>query len=213
MHKPLLSVKKLGCIRQERILFKNLSFDVKPHDIFHITGPNGVGKSSLLSIISGLMSVEFGSLYWGDAHTDANRFSRFEQVVYLGHKNGLNPKLSVFEQLKRFQLLLGAQNDTASFFSSVLTQLGFDSDPAFLNQCVNSLSQGQKRRLAFARVLMSTASLWILDEPFAAMDASSMENLECLIVQHAKRGGAVILTSHQPCARSTQLDLGSYACL
>ncbi|TKB46566.1 cytochrome c biogenesis heme-transporting ATPase CcmA [Ferrimonas sediminicola] len=189
--KILLSAEELTCIREERILFDGLSFDVRGGDIIQIEGPNGAGKTSLLRILAGLSRPYAGDVHYQGSPTSDVRDDFHEDLLYLGHLPGVKSELTAEENLA-FNLSIAGYNDVdirATLAKVNLT--GFEEHPA------GHLSAGQHRRIALARLWHSEARIWILDEPLTAIDKRGVAELEQLFLDHADRGGCVILTTHQ----------------
>ncbi len=188
---PLLQAKQLTCIREERILFDELSFDIFPGDIIQIEGPNGAGKTSLLRILAGLSRPYNGDVYFNDQPIANNRDEFHQQLLYLGHLPGVKSELTAEENLS-FNLKMAGYNDAP--LTDVLAKVnltGFEDHPA------GHLSAGQHRRIALARLWHSDAKIWIVDEPLTAIDKRGVAELEQLFLHHADNGGCVILTTHQ----------------
>ncbi|MBE8166857.1 MAG: cytochrome c biogenesis heme-transporting ATPase CcmA [Shewanella sp.] len=188
---PLLSADKLTCIREERILFDELSFGINSGDIVQIEGPNGAGKTSLLRILTGLSRPYEGQvLFHGTSITQCNE-EYHQDLLYLGHKASVKPELTAEENLHVSLTLSGHTNfDTRDILSNV-NLTGFEDALA------GHLSAGQHRRTSLARLWHTHAKIWILDEPFTAIDKKGVEQLEQLFLTHVARGGCVIFTSHQ----------------
>ncbi|BDY03224.1 cytochrome c biogenesis heme-transporting ATPase CcmA [Ferrimonas sp. YFM] len=187
----LLSAEELTCIREERILFDGLSFDVRGGDIIQIEGPNGAGKTSLLRILAGLSRPYAGDVHYKGTPTSDVRDDFHEDLLYLGHLPGVKSELTAEENLA-FNLSIAGYNQVdirATLAKVNLT--GFEEHPA------GHLSAGQHRRIALARLWHSEARIWILDEPLTAIDKRGVAELEQLFLDHANRGGCVILTTHQ----------------
>ncbi len=182
---PSLAAIDLACRRGDRILFKGLQFEVKPGQVVWLRGANGRGKTSLLRLLAGLSTPEAGQVSW--AGTPVQR-------VYVAHANALKEDLTVLESL-RFLARLHGRADSDAALGEALDLFGMASRrDAF----VRTLSQGQHRRVALARLALDVApALWILDEPFDALDTEGIHTLNTLLTQHAARGGSVVLTSHQ----------------
>ena len=185
----VLSVRQLECRRGDRVLFAPISFTVGAGAIVWIRGANGQGKTTLLRTLAGLSAPTAGELAWAGAPEIAPR------PLYLAHANALKDDLTVAESL-RFLLHLAGQHVDGRAVDAALERFGMASrKDAF----VRTLSQGQRRRVALARLAAQRELLpWLLDEPFDALDAAGVELLAGVIAQHARRGGAVVLTSHLP---------------
>lgn len=188
---PLISAQQLTCIREDRILFEQLSFAINAGDIVQIEGPNGAGKTSLLRILAGLSQPYEGEvLFDGQSITD-NRELFHQNLLYLGHTPGVKNEMTAQENLAFNLSLHGLDPETAEQTLSKVNLLGFEDATA------SHLSAGQHRRIALARLWQTQAKVWILDEPFTAIDKQGVANLEHLFIKHIDNGGAVILTTHQ----------------
>ena len=193
----MLRVVALACVRGEHPLFNDLSFDLGVGELLWVEGENGSGKTSLLRILAGLAPAEAGEVSWrgAPARTLGEDFAR--ELLFLGHANGLKDDLTVTENL-RYAARLGGIPATAAAIGAAVSAVGL-AHRAHL--AVRHLSQGQRRRAALARLWLDGArALWILDEPFAALDADSIERLAARIGAHLDQGGAAVLTSHQEVA-------------
>lgn len=188
-----LEVKNLQCIRGDRELFNHLSFQLEKHQLMMLEGKNGSGKTTLLRALCGLYLPEQGEILWeGIATKKQDEFFRRE-LLYLGHHNSIKADLTVIENL-RFNTLLSGSGATEEELMKALDTIGLFA----FEECPSSqLSQGQKRRVALARLLVSDATLWVLDEPFVALDVAAVELLQSIIARHVENGGMVILTTHQ----------------
>jgi heme exporter protein A len=185
---PRLRVEQLECRRGERTLFRGLSVAVEPGQIVWIRGANGQGKTTLLRTLAGLSAAESGSIEWAEPPSPG-------RLLYLAHANALKEDLTVSESL-RFLLGLTGAVPTAADADAALARFGMAGRR---DAPVRTLSQGQRRRVALARLAMpSTPSLWLLDEPFDALDTAGTETLNAVLVDQARRGGSVVLTSHLP---------------
>lgn len=192
---PSLAAIDLACRRGDRILFKGLQFEVKPGQVVWLRGANGRGKTSLLRLLAGLSTPEAGQVSWAGTPT---------QRVYVAHANALKEDLTVLESL-RFLARLHGRADSDAALGEALSLFGMASRRDAL---VRTLSQGQHRRVALARLALDVApSLWILDEPFDALDTEGIHTLNTLLTQHAARGGSVVLTSHQALTLSEPVPL------
>lgn len=188
---PSLSVTALAAVRGESRLFSDLSFTLQAGQLLFIQGGNGSGKTSLLYILAGLRQPETGEVCWGD--TSILRLGKLyhQQVCFIGHQNGVKAELTVWENIKGFQLLKpGKQQDIQSMVDTI-GLAGYEDTLAY------QLSSGQQRRLALSRLLFSDQPLWILDEPFTSLDQASIRLFESRLLAHSLAGGMVILTSHQ----------------
>jgi heme exporter protein A len=190
----MLDVIKLECARGERTLFRDLSFALPRGTLLEVRGENGSGKTSLLRAICGLLEPVAGEIRWEQNGIKTLGDDYRAHLAYLGHLNGLKDELTALENLKLGAPLAGFSADPKAI-EDMLRRFG-------LARCLHLpckvLSQGQKRRAALARIGLATQrTLWILDEPFAALDVAAIAFLQSLIEQHLARGGIVLLTSHQ----------------
>jgi heme exporter protein A len=186
-----LTAEKLACARGERTLFNALNFRVRAGQALAVEGANGAGKTSLLRLIAGFLTPMAGRLVVKTAegeNDDAE--ARGKLVGWLGHQDGLKPQLTVREQLDFFARLYGGTADAA-----VLEQVGLARQADL--PC-RYLSAGQKRRLALARLLASKRDLWLLDEPFAALDVNGQTLVAQLMARHCGQGGIIIAATHEP---------------
>lgn len=187
----LLETKALSCERDDRLLINKLSFSVSAGEIYQIEGPNGSGKTTLLRVLCGLSSRFEGDIYWRGKPVNKNRHLYLSELLYLGHQPGIKSVLTPRENLHWHAAVKGGLNATA--IDDALAKVGlygFEDSPCY------SLSAGQQRRVALARLFLSHTPLWILDEPFTAIDKKGVAELEGWIKQHAEQGGSVILTTH-----------------
>lgn len=187
---PLLELCSLGCERDERLLFSGLGLQVFAGDVIQIGGPNGAGKTTLLRAIAGISTDFHGQiLYAGQPLTEA-AWEFAGDSLYLGHLPGIKKALTPTENLAWYKAQSGALVDINEALGAVGLS-GYEDSPCY------QLSAGQLRRVALARLHLSRARIWILDEPFTAIDKLGVSQLESLIALHSARGGTVILTSHQ----------------
>ena len=190
---PSLSFSKLGCTKGGRQLFANVDCELAAGQWLYVTGANGVGKTSLLRMVCGLATVDEGSIQWNDTPIQKQPEAYRQDLCYLGHLNALQESMTVDENLS-FTAALGGLAPNPTQRHEVLTRFGLRGRS---KQLVRHLSQGQKRRVALSRLALSPARLWVLDEPYVAMDESGIQMLADLIAGHLDRGGLTVLTSHQ----------------
>jgi heme exporter protein A len=204
----MLTVENLFCERDERVLFSQLSFEIKSGDILQIEGENGSGKTSLLRILARLSNRYEGQLYWQHQPIDNVLEQYFESMLYVGHLPAIKTSLTAEENLRWMQQLSPHLNQID--IQNALTKVGlygFEDVPCY------QLSAGQQRRVGLARLYLSSAILWILDEPFTALDKKGVSEKEKLIAEHVNQGGMVILTTHHhlqiPNRNVTKIILGA----
>lgn len=189
-----LSISGLAVKRGERCLFADLSFSLGAGQCLHIRGANGSGKTTLLKMLAGLVPSQAGSIGWQGKTQAAWGDDYNAHLHYLGHRDALKDLLTPLDNLLLSAALAG-QPCSESTAMQVLAQAGL-ARQALLP--VRGLSQGQKKRAAIARLLAVQRPIWLLDEPFVALDASAQDNLGRWIASHLVAGGMVIFTSHQP---------------
>jgi heme exporter protein A len=190
---PSLTFSKLGCTKGGRQLFRDIDCEVSAGQWLYVTGANGVGKTSLLRMVCGLASVEAGQILWNGTPIQQQADLYRQDLCYLGHLNALQESMTVDENL-RFTSALGGLAPEREQRLQVLAHFGLRGRS---QQLVRHLSQGQKRRVALSRLVLNPAKLWVLDEPYVAMDESGINLLADLIGDHIEAGGLVVLTSHQ----------------
>ncbi len=178
----------LSCIRDDRILFEGLSFELVSGEVLLLEGKNGSGKTSLLRILCGFREPDAGQVWWcGEAIDDSQYYA---DMAYVGHLDGVKKELTVLENLK-VSLALG-QSGQYSIQQALIKVHLTDYDEVL----VQALSAGQKRRLSLARLLITKNSVWILDEPFTSLDKQGIALIETLMSEHCANGGMIVLTSH-----------------
>ena len=186
-----LTAEKLACARGDKSLFEGLSFRVKAGQALAVEGANGAGKTSLLRMLAGFLAPVSGRVVVKTAQQESDDAEeRGKQVGWLGHQDGLKPQLTVAEQLDFFARLYGAAAD-----EGLLEQVGLARQAGL--PC-RYLSAGQKRRLALARLLAGKRPLWLLDEPFAALDTNGQALVAQLMLRHCGEGGIIIAATHEP---------------
>jgi len=188
-----LTFDKLGCSKGGRELFKNVDCTLTSGRWLYVAGANGVGKTSLLRMVCGLASIGAGDILWNGKPIHSQTDAYHQDLCYLGHLNGLQESMTVEENLAFTTALAGrALNPHRS--KDVLARFGLRGRS---QQLVRHLSQGQKRRVALSRLALSPARLWVLDEPYVAMDEGGVKMLADMIADHLKDGGLAVVTSHQ----------------
>ena len=202
----MLVAKQLTLWRGPLCLFENLSFAVKTHSVLLIRGSNGSGKTTLLRVLCGLSRPESGAVEWNNESIESGRSLYGAQIAYYGHLTGLKADLTVSQNLSFAARLLGRAGNP---WQDALEALD-------LSHCANLaaryLSAGQQRRAALARVLMSGAALWIMDEPFTNLDQAGREFLEDEMTHHLERGGLAVVAAHHelnlPPEQLARIELG-----
>ncbi len=189
----MLSATNLQCVRGERLLFKDISFNLARGSLLYIEGANGSGKTTLLRSLCGLSMPHSGNICWNGAETKSLAEDYASQVLYVGHLAGIKDELTPVENLRFIASTTGTEVSRDEALVA-LTNLN-------IARCADLptrvLSQGQKRRVALARLWLQKCPLWILDEPFTALDRAAIVTLTAHIENFTSKGGIVIFTSHQ----------------
>lgn len=186
-----LSADGLTLFRGERLLFKGLSFALNPGGMLLLEGQNGSGKTSLMRAIAGLIEFEDGDVMWDGQPVRSNRPAFYGSLVWMQHRVGFKADLTLVENL-RFESHLRAQSDED--FDEVLDRV----EIARLKRLpLRSLSAGQQRRVALARMLLSRVPLWLMDEPFTNLDRQGRRLVMDVTTEHLDRGGMCIMAAHQ----------------
>ena len=189
---PLLNAINLHLWRGDRHVLRGVSFALGAGEALHVAGPNGVGKTSLLRVVCGLLSAEEGEVSWNGVPTRDANLAYLAALAYLAHDTALKGDLTAVENL-HFSVGL-KRSVSAQQIAAILGDLGV-ADCAHLPCRV--LSAGQRRRVALCRVLLSEARLWILDEPFTNLDASSTAHVSETLARHLAQGGLALIAAHQ----------------
>ena len=208
----MLEVQELACLKGDRLLFRDLAFRVQAGDLLRVAGPNGVGKTSLLRLVTGLAMPEAGEVRWEGESIRRVREAFHGELLYLGHLAALNDLLTPLENLRFATSAVGDAVDEAACVRA-LVRIGLGNQ---LDLPARVLSAGQRRRVGLARLFLSAGRrLWVLDEPFTALDVDAVADLAATLSGHCAAGGMVMLTTHQdaPFARPPAvLDVGAFAC-
>jgi heme exporter protein A len=190
----VLSVTNLSVVKRDRLLFENLNFAVEQGGLLYVKGQNGAGKTSMLRVLAGLVVADCGNVFFCQQNIKDYRENFHQNLVYFGHKLGISLALSAVENLQywckqhRVTICIETIFDTLA----QLNLVGLEDIP------VANLSAGQQRRVALARFwFKQNAKLWILDEPFTALDTQGVELLSKQITKFLSGGGSVVMTSHQ----------------
>ena len=188
----MLEARDLECERGGRTLFRGLALALPPGEVVRVAGANGSGKTSLLRILCGLLTPTAGEVRWNGARIQSLKEDYARHVLYLGHAPAVKDELTGEENLRASCALAGLA-PSAEQIRAALARFGVPGDKA-----VRQLSQGQRRRAALARLVVSWAApVWLLDEPFTALDAGAAQLTRALLGEHAQRGGSVVYTTHQ----------------
>lgn len=185
-----LKVNNISYRSNDKTLFSNVSFVLNAGESVHIKGENGSGKTTLLKILCGLTLPDQGEIYWQDSCIKSNPYDYQKNLYYLAHQLALKPQLTVWENLYYFPKPLHVD---AQSMHQQLEQFGLIT---FLHKPVGFLSQGQKQMLALLRIFLQDATLWILDEPFTALDEANKTFTLQIFSAHLENQGMIIFTSH-----------------
>jgi heme exporter protein A len=185
----VLAVEDVAVFRGERLVFRDLSLQVPAGGALVLGGPNGSGKSTLLRLLAGLVRPAAGRLLWDGTDALADIAEHGRRVAYLGHLDAVKPGLTVAENLRFAAAVSGRP---------VAAALGAVELEALADLPARMLSAGQKRRLALSRLVLSTAPVWLLDEPTLGLDTASIHRFAGLLARHRAGGGIVVAATHLP---------------
>ena len=187
----MLAVRDLFCDRDDRVLFENLDFDLSEGQVLQVQGSNGSGKTTLLRILCGLNDNYEGSIKWYGQEIEDQAASFFSSLLYIGHRVGISKALTPLENLRWSCSLRQAVSDDQIMAALKEVGLrGFEESPCY------TLSAGQQQRASLARLIISPAALWVLDEPFTTLDTKGVTMLEKILQRQAQSGGSVLVTTH-----------------
>jgi len=190
----MLEVSNLACSRGDHRLFSGLNFNLHPGQIMQVQGANGSGKTSLLRTLCGFLMPDEGDIVWNGQKISELAEEYHDEILYLGHLNAIKDELSGLENLCISAGIAGIELGENEALTA-LRRMGLRGREMLPTKV---LSQGQRRRVALARLLVSDAKLWILDEPLTALDVAAVALIQDLIVAHLARQGMVVFTTHQP---------------
>lgn len=189
---PIIKANDISCQRGNFLLFEAVSFALDFGQSLLISGANGIGKTTLLESIAGLRALQYGNISYKDKILAKNKDEWFEDSLYIGHKTGNKKELNCLENLRSFLQIQGIEV-TISQAEDALEAVGL---AGFEYQMAGSLSAGQKKRLALARLLLVNFPVWILDEPFVNLDVAGCQWLLGVLDNHVKNNGILIITAH-----------------
>ena len=190
-NREVLKAEQLFCERNDRVLFRELSFSARAGEVIQIKGSNGSGKTTLLRVICGLNDNYHGALKWFNQPIEDNQDDFYSSLIYLGHQVGVNKVLTPVENL-RWSVGLREKVKSEAIYQALaeIGLRGFEDSQCF------SLSAGQQQRVSLSKLLLGTAVIWILDEPFTTLDVDGVQLLEKLLGDHARKGGVALVTTH-----------------
>lgn len=208
MKELILQINHLRLQRSGQLICKDLNLTLQRGELLTVSGPNGAGKTSLLRGLAGLHDTG-DAVRWQTCHGNGYADYQASRVVYIGHQSGLRPKLSVYENLRFYAELMDCREHLS--YSAARQALAYFQIAEQADLLCARLSAGQKQRVALTRLLIATASLWLLDEPSASLDTDGVQLLNDLLVRHLEGGGAAVVATHRPITlkqgKLTQLSL------
>jgi heme exporter protein A len=192
----MLKINQLACQRGDRLLFADLNLELNSGELLYVEGANGAGKTTLLRTLARLFTPLEGAIFWqGEAVSELGE-EYHRQFLHIGHRPAVKDSLTASENLRYALQLAGRASDRATLDGALAT-MGLDG---YQDQPARALSFGQRRRIILAQLLLTRAPLWLLDEPFNALDVRAVTQLSDIIRAHLANGGMVVLTTHQPIA-------------
>ncbi|HCX87085.1 MAG TPA: heme ABC transporter ATP-binding protein CcmA [Gammaproteobacteria bacterium] len=189
----MLEARAISCVKGDRLLFEDFNLQLQRGEICQVHGGNGAGKTSLLRILCGLSLPDSGEVFWNGSSIRQDPGHLHCDLAYIGHSCGLKMDLTASENLA-FSLTMQSASASASI-DKAIARVGLSGSEDLLCRL---LSAGQRRRVAIARLYLTRAPLWVLDEPLGAIDADGVQDIETTLDAHLAENGMVILTSHQP---------------
>ena len=199
----LLETRQLECVRDDRLLFSDLSIKLAAGEVLQIEGANGSGKTSLLRILCGLRLADDGEVLWQGEEVSDVREDYYANMIYIGHLPCIKGDLTTLENIRS---LLDTRSKSASDneIEQALAKVGL---AGFDDVVSKALSSGQRRRILLAFLLLAEARLWIMDEPLTALDVQGVALVESMLMEHREAGGSAIFTTHHgmqlPCEMSS----------
>jgi len=190
LNKPLLSVRDIVFVRDHETVLDKINFELQSGDVLQVQGANGSGKTTLLRILTTALRPTSGDILYSGQLVSQCRFNYLSRILFLGHQTGVNLSLSVAQNLA----WMSGQNSAADRFAEALKVAALTD---YARVACQKLSAGQQRRVALAQLLLSEADIWYLDEPYTALDKEGVEMVNKCMDLHRKRGGAVVLSTHQ----------------
>jgi len=193
---PLIECRNIAFERDDIALFSGVSFRLFPGKAIQIKGANGTGKTTLMRILATSLTPSVGDLFWQGESLPGQLQSFRADLLYIGHSPGVKAALTPSENLRWFFRLAPHKSKALDedLINDALTQIGL---APYCDAPCHTLSAGQLRRVALARLYLSSARLWVLDEPFTSIDIDGVSNLEALMAAHLAAGGCLVTTSHQ----------------
>ena len=188
----ILKVKNLNCQRSGKVVLQGLNFEVEAGKNVEIIGSNGSGKTTILRLLLGFINDYDGDIYWNDSEVPSKLQEKDIHCFYQGHQIGIKPLLTVYENLK---FSSSGFNSSEEEITSVANKVGIKT---FLNRQSASLSAGQKRRIAIGRWLLKDFNLYLIDEPFTALDDEGVELIKGVVTELNNRGASFLITGHRP---------------